>query len=166
MPPNNNMPPKNNNMPLKNNNMPLKNNNMPPNNNMPLKNNNMPPKRRFRPPKSEQEEKQILEGCIPKSTRSSTKWAFKIFSEWQIARVNKDPCIEQRSFKIDIDKVQTLDTNIANMSAETLNFWLTKFVQEVGKINGERYPGRSLYMIVAGLQRHLGESGNAIRLVN
>ena len=59
----------------------------------------MPPKRRFRPPKSEQEEKLILEEC--------TKWAFKIFSEWQIARVNKDPCIEQRSFKIDIDKVQT-----------------------------------------------------------
>ena len=94
------------------------------------------------------------------------KWAFKIFAKWQIARVNKVPCIEQRSFKIDIDKVQTLDTNIANMSAETLNFCLTKFVQEVGKINGERYLGRSLYMIVAGLQRHLGESGNAIRLVN
>ena len=107
-----------------------------------------------------------MEECIPKSTRSSTKWAFKIFSEWQIARVNKDPCIEQRSFKIDIDKVQTLDTNIANMSAETLNFWLTKFVQEMVKVNGERYPGRSLYIIVAGLQRHLGESGNAIRLVN
>ena len=126
-------------------------------------NNNIPPKRRFRPPKSEQEEKQILDECIPKSARSSTKWAFKIFSEWQIARVNKDSCIGQRSFKIDIDKVQTLDTNIANMSAETLNFWLTKFVV---KVIGERYPGRSLYMIVAGLQRHLGESGNAIRLVN
>ena len=96
------------------------------------------------------------------------KWAFKIFAKWQIARVNKVPCIEQRSFKIDIDKVQTLDTNIANMSAETLNFWLTKFVQDlkVVKVNGERYPGRSLYIIVAGLQRHLGESGNAIRLVN
>ena len=126
----------------------------------------MLPKRRFRPPNSEQEEKQILEECIPKSTRSSTKWALKVFSEWQVARVNKNPRIEERSFKIDIDKVQTLDTNIANMSVETLNFWLTKFVQEVAKANGERYPGRSLYMIAAGLQRHLGESGNAIRLLN
>ena len=115
----------------------------------------MPPKRRFRPPKSEQEEKQILEECIPKSTRSSTKWAFKVFSKWQVARVNKNPRIEEW-FKIDIDKVQTLDTNIANMSVETLNFWLTKFVQEVAKANRERYPGRRLYMIAAGLQRHLG----------
>ncbi|CAB4003470.1 Hypothetical predicted protein [Paramuricea clavata] len=128
----------------------------------------MPPKRRFRPPKSEQEEKQILEECIPpKSTRSSTKWAFKVFSEWQVARVNKNPRIEERSFKIDIDKVQTLDTNIANMSVETLNFWLTKFVQEV-PMQGQRreLSGESLYMIAAGLQRHLGESGNAIRLLN
>ena len=124
----------------------------------------MPPKQRFRPPKSEQEEKEILEECIPKSTRSCTKWAFKLFSEWQIARVNKDPCIEQRSFKIDIEKVQTLDTNIANMGAETLNFWLTKFVQEVVKVNGERYPGRSLYTIAAGLQRHLGEKSDYFKM--
>jgi hypothetical protein len=62
--------------------------------------------------------------------------------------------------------VQTLDTNIANMSVETLNFWLTKFVHEVAKANGERYPVRSLYMIAAGLQRHLGECGNTIRLLN
>ncbi|XP_031573097.1 zinc finger MYM-type protein 4-like [Actinia tenebrosa] len=126
----------------------------------------MPPKRQFRPPKSEEEERTTLEDCIPKSTRSSTKWAFKVFSEWQIYRVNKDPCKEQSSFEIDIGKVQSLETNIANMNAETLNFWLTKFVQEVVKVNGERYPGRSLYMIVAGLQRHLAESGNAISLLS
>ena len=34
------------------------------------------------------------------------------------------------------------------------------------KVNGERYPGRSLYMIAAGLQRHLAESGNAILLLS
>jgi hypothetical protein len=101
-------------------------------------NNNMSPKRRFRPTKSEQEEKQILEECISKSTRSSTKWAFKVFFRMEVARVNKNPRIEERSFKIDIDNVQTL----------------------------ERYPGRSLYMIAAGLQRHLGECGNTIRLLN
>ena len=133
MPPNNNMPPKNNNMPLKNNNMPLKNNNMPPNNNMPLKNNNMPPKRRFRPPKSEQEEKQILEECIPTSTRSSTKWAFKIVSEWQIARVNKDPCIEQHSFKIDIDKTADIGYEYRQCECRDLKLLADKMCPRSGQ---------------------------------
>ena len=82
----------------------------------------MPPKREFRPPKTEEEEKNTLEECIPKSTRSSTKWSFKVFSEWQIGRANKDPSKEQRSFEIDIGKVQSLDTNIANMNVKSLNY--------------------------------------------
>ena len=88
----------------------------------------MPPRWEFRPPKSKEEEKNTLEECIPESTRSSTKWSFKVFSEWQIGRANKDPSKEQRSFEIDIGKVQSLDTNIANMNVESLNFWLTKML--------------------------------------
>ena len=126
----------------------------------------MPSKRAFRPPKSKDEEKKALDESIPKATRSSTKWSFKVFLEWQQSRVNKDPSKEHRSFEVDMAKVQSLDTDIANMDAETLNFWLTKFVGEVVKVNGERYPRRSLYMIVAGLQRHLAESGNAISLLS
>jgi hypothetical protein len=45
-----------------------------------------------------------------------------------------------------------------NMSAETLNFWLAKFVMEVCKGDGECYPPRTLYSICCGIQRHLGES--------
>ena len=60
----------------------------------------MPPKREFRLPKSREEEKNTLQESIPKSTRSSTKWAFKVFSEWQIDRANKDPLKEQCSFEI------------------------------------------------------------------
>ena len=66
--------------------------------------------------------KNTLEECIPKSTRSSTKWSFKVFFEWQIGRANKDPSKEQRSFEIDIGKVLSLDTNIANMNVKSLNY--------------------------------------------
>lgn len=40
--------------------------------------------------------------------------------------------------------MQRLDTDIANMTAESLNFWLIKFDEELCKENGERYilPGR------------------------
>ena len=53
------------------------------------------------------------------------------------------------------DKIQALDTNIVNMTPESLNLWLTKFVQEVCKEDGERYPPRTLYSIICRLQRHL-----------
>ena len=42
--------------------------------------------------------------------------------------------------------------------------WLTKFVQEVANKNGDRYPSRSLYGIVCGLERYLEDvnGGNVL----
>ena len=44
------------------------------------------------------------------------------------------------------------------MDADTLNYWLSKFVQEVANSKGERYPARTVYGIVCGLRRHLTEA--------
>ena len=71
----------------------------------------MSPKRKFRPPKTEEQEKKDLEDYILKATRNATKWAFKVFSEWQISRNNKDPSQEQRSYKVGLAKVQSLNLN-------------------------------------------------------
>ena len=38
-------------------------------------------------------------------------------------------------------KTQRLDTNIVNMSAESLKLWLAKFIQEVCKGNGQSIRG-------------------------
>ena len=58
--------------------------------------------------------------------------------------------------------MQNLDTNIVNMMTETLiqNFWLSRFIQEVVKANGERYPARTLYDIVCELNRYLQEESD------
>ena len=54
-----------------------------------------------------------------------------------------------------------LDTNTVNVSAESLNLWFMKFIQEVCKENGQRYLGRTLYSMVCGIQRHLNmENGS------
>ena len=67
-------------------------------------------------------------------------------------RANKDASLESCSFtSLDMAKIQRLDTNIVNMSAESLNLWLAKFVQEVCKGNGQRYPERTLYSMVCYL---------------
>ena len=41
------------------------------------------------------------------------------------------------------------------MTAESLNFWLIKFVEELCKENGERYPPRSLYSTSSETQGQL-----------
>ena len=63
-----------------------------------------------------------MENTIPKSIRSVTKRSVKIFLEWQNGRKNKNPSIEPCAFTTDRSKVQGLDTDIANMTAESLNF--------------------------------------------
>ena len=112
-------------------------------------------KRVFRAARSTEEERKLLEDTIPKSTCDSTTWAYRIFNEWQMARGNKDASLESFSFSFDAEKVQRLGTILTSMTAESLNFWLSKFIQEVCKQNGKRYPARTLYSIVCGLQGHL-----------
>ena len=55
-------------------------------------------------------------------------------------------------------KVQSLSTDLANVDANTLNYWLSKFVQEVANSIGNVYPARTLNEIVCGIRRHLEET--------
>ena len=116
---------------------------------------------RFRSPKTGEEESKLLQGSIPKSTAYKTKWAIKIFHEWQINRKVKVPVLDAGgTFKDygDLSKVQSLSTDLANMDANALNYWLSKFVQEVANSEGKVYPARTLYGIICGIRRHLEET--------
>ena len=64
----------------------------------------------------------------------------------------------------DLDRVQSLEERLEDLDSLSLNYWLTKFVQEVANKNGGRYPPRSLYRIVCGLKQHLEDvnGGNAL----
>lgn len=128
----------------------------------------MSSKREFRQPKTRHEEEDCLAKSVPKSTRYHTKWAVKMFREWQNSRKIKYASEEEAGFQVDLDTVESLETCITEMNARSLNFWLTKFVQEVCKVDGERYPSRSLYSICCGLQRYLEDinGGDAIKLLS
>ena len=84
--------------------------------------------RAFRKPKSAEEERNLIENAILKSTRAVTKQSEKIFLKWQNGSKNKNPAIELCAFTTDKSKVQRLDTDIANMTADSLSFWLIKVV--------------------------------------
>ena len=47
----------------------------------------------------------------------------------------------------DLHKVATLYSGIEEMDAFSLNYWLSKFVMEVTKKSGERYPAKTIYGI-------------------
>lgn len=109
--------------------------------------------RTFRQPKSAAEESEILENAAPKSTRSVNKWAMTIFGEWQAGKTNKKACEEESGSAVETSQIQDLETDICDMAAGFLNFWLTKFIMEVCKDTGETYPPRTLYSICSGIQR-------------
>jgi hypothetical protein len=48
---------------------------------------------------------------------------------------------------------QTVDTPFQEMNGESMAYWLGKFVQEVVRRDGQKYPPRSLY----GIVRYLDE---------
>ena len=116
--------------------------------------------KRFRPAKSVDEKRDSVEAAVPSCTKYCTKWAYKIFEDWQLSRKNKVANEEATALRFDnLSSVQDLDSvKLDELSAESLNFWLSKFVQEVAKKNGERYPPRTIYSIVSGINRYLAEA--------
>ena len=119
---------------------------------------------RFRFPKRNEEEELCVERAVPKSTRYKNKWAVGIFEDWQRVRSVKFPIVEVGGvFKeYELDKVQPLTRPITEMDALTLNYWLSKFVQEVAKCSKDPYPPKTLYQIVCGIRRFMVEKNPAI----
>ena len=66
----------------------------------------------------------------------------KYFEEWQQQREMKVPILGPGGlFKdYELHKVNPVSSEMEDMDAITLNYWLTKFVMEVAKDSGERYP--------------------------
>ena len=52
--------------------------------------------------------------------------------------------------------VEDLSVPLEHMSADSLHFWLCKFIHEVAKQTGERYLPKTLYLLVCGINHHLG----------
>ena len=53
----------------------------------------------------------------------------------------------------DLHEVAQLSTEVEEMDAVTLNYWLSKFVMEVAKKSRKRYPPKTLYgLIICGIQ--------------
>ena len=113
---------------------------------------------RFRSARSSEEERELFKKFTPPSTRYATKWAIKVFNEWRGAREVKEVETNDVGFGIDDgSSIQSLCIPLQEMDAVSLAFWLRKFVGEVANANGERYPARTLYCLICGLNRFLSD---------
>ena len=101
----------------------------------------------------------MADEAVPSSTKYKNKWALKLFQEWQQQREMKVPILDPGGlFKdYELQKVTVVSCEIEDMDAIFLNYWLTKFVMEVAKDSGERYPPRTVYGIVCGVKLHLAD---------
>ena len=104
------------------------------------------------------DEKKTVDNAVPKSTAYKTKWSCKVFEEWKQNRLVKSFTLEPGGLSTmnDFEEgIQTLDTAITDMSRCSVNYWLSKFVQDVNNSSGEHYPSHSWYTTTCGLKRYL-----------
>ncbi|XP_052695752.1 uncharacterized protein LOC128174173 [Crassostrea angulata] len=67
-----------------------------------------------------------------------------VFDEWRKSLNENDEVISE----------------LALLIVEDVNNWLTRFIVEVRKLNGDFYPPKSLYLLITGILRGISEQGN------
>ena len=95
-------------------------------------------------PKTAAEVARARQTGIPSKTQQDTRYCVKIWKEWRIHRIH------------------TTGVNISprnQLSLSDLAHWLTHFILEVRKKNGEVYLPNSLHHICCGLMREVRQSG-------
>ena len=84
-----------------------------------------------------QEEDSLLVQSNPKSTQYKDKWTVEVFRTWQAAREQKFCILGPGSVFKDyhLHHVQSLEEKLEDLASLSLNYWLTKFAQEVANKN-------------------------------
>ena len=85
----------------------------------------------------------LEKGPVVPNTEKSTAWALRTFNDRRSER-------NKQSATGDICPLGLLE----KPEAEKLNFWLSCFVVEVRRKDGEPYPAHTLYLLLAGLLRY------------
>lgn len=104
----------------------------------------------------------LAECKIPETTKRNMMWALNAFISWRVARNNM---IVNRVGNEKVGEHLLPWTDIQNMSPDTLNSVIPRFVMEVRKRNGERYPGPSLWQLVVNLQGFIRMKGNGVNFL-
>ncbi|XP_048750403.2 uncharacterized protein LOC125662277 [Ostrea edulis] len=107
-----------------------------------------PANNRFATPVTGNEIKVQQEQAIPKKTREANHWSYGVWTAWvRYRNTRPETTLESGGSNIPED--------ICQLSNESLNFWLQRFVVEIRRQDGTNYPPNTLTQIISGLQRYL-----------
>ncbi|MCG8625945.1 MAG: hypothetical protein MJE68_28605 [Proteobacteria bacterium] len=96
------------------------------------------PTARFGGLKTDADLEEAKKKAVPKNTNKNTNWAVNIWKQWSSHRPVCTSCNDW-------------PTHLFNTQPTELNYWLSKFVLEIRKANGEQYPPDALYSVCTGL---------------
>ena len=88
------------------------------------------------------EQEMLGEKFVPKNTAVSTKWAVSNFESWR----------KSRNSSVDSEHVPA--NCLESCDSVLLNKWLSVFVAETRKQDGNPYSPKSLYLLLSGILRH------------
>ena len=104
--------------------------------------------KRFGEALSVEEASKRIRNAVPKTTQYKTMWGIRIFESWKNERANDNGFAELCEFYLHVPAVQNLKSNMLNMTADTLNSWFCKFVQEVWDNHRKTYPEKTVYQLI------------------
>ena len=97
------------------------------------------PVKRFKKIATEDKMKENSKGYTPANTKANTECALRNFKDWCTWRKNESPT----------DPVPS--NLLSSNDADELNKWLSAYVMEICKKNGDRFPCSSLNLLLCGL---------------
>ncbi len=106
---------------------------------------------RFSTPQSDETIQTMKNESVPLATVRRNKWSLNLYKEWQNQR-NKH-LLPGESYTDEL-KIQFRDIK----RTEAIDYWVSKFILEVRKRDGTRYPRDSLVSIIAGLNANIKEN--------
>ena len=80
----------------------------------------------------------MAKGYVRKNTSKSTNWGMNNFNEWRDER------------NMDLLDNKTHDNTI-------LSYWLSRFIIGARQKSGEKYPAKTLYQLLCGINRTYGQ---------
>lgn len=95
-----------------------------------------------------------LDNSETKSTRRRNLWAYNTFQKWISSRNNNRLVTEK------------LMTSLEASSVEDMNKFMSYFICETRKVDGNLYPAKTLLSLVMGLQGYLKSKGVIINILN
>ena len=113
-------------------------------------------KRPYREPLEDQVLMRLTRKTFAAETMKKVNWVVKMYNEWRMYR-NGYGSIEY--IECDLDEIESV-------TRENLCYAMTRFITEVRKIDGQQFPGKTVYDLVVCIQMYLETFGFTWKLID